>query len=90
MAAGQQRNYTNANIHSHNDYERARPLQQALEYGVGSVEADIFLEEGKLIVAHDRKQVLLGRTLDSLYLQPLQKYMQEVQVFWRYGMRERY
>ena len=77
MAAGQQRNYTNANIHSHNDYERARPLQQALEYGVGSVEADIFLEEGKLIVAHDRKQVLLGRTLDSLYLQPLQKYMQE-------------
>lgn len=77
MAAGQQRNYSTANIHSHNDYERARPLTEALEYGVGSLEADIFLDNGKLIVAHDRKQVLLGRTLDSLYLQPLQKQLQE-------------
>lgn len=60
-----------ANAHSHNDYEQELPFWQALRAGFGSVEADIFLDNDALIVAHDRKQVAKGLTLDSLYLRPL-------------------
>lgn len=59
------------NAHSHNDYEHERPLALALENGFMSVEADIWLEDGKLLVAHERNQVRPDRTLESLYLQPL-------------------
>ncbi len=57
--------------HAHNDYEHARPLLDALDQGFGSVEADIFLVEGRLLVAHDRGQVRPERTLETLYLDPL-------------------
>jgi hypothetical protein len=57
--------------HSHNDYEQARPLLDALEQGFCSVEADIFAINGKLLVAHDRSQVRPERTLQALYLDPL-------------------
>ena len=57
--------------HSHNDYAHARPLLDALEQGFCSVEADIFLESGKLLVGHDRKDLRPDRTLDALYLAPL-------------------
>jgi hypothetical protein len=59
--------------HSHNDYEQPRPLQDALEQGFDSVEADIWLVEGKLLVAHQRTQVQAARTLQSLYLDPLRQ-----------------
>ena len=57
--------------HSHNDYEHARPLLDALAYGFCSVEADIYLVDGELLVAHDRSAVDTRRTLDNLYLRPL-------------------
>jgi hypothetical protein len=57
--------------HSHNDYEHTRPLLDALAFGFCSVEADIYLVEGELLVAHDRSSVDARRTLDSLYLRPL-------------------
>jgi len=57
--------------HSHNDYEHARPLLDALARGFCSVEADIWLVDGALLVAHDRSSVDPGRTLDRLYLRPL-------------------
>ncbi len=57
--------------HAHNDYMHARPLQEALECGFCSVEADIYLVDGQLLVAHDRDKVKPGRTLQSLYLDPL-------------------
>lgn len=59
------------NAHSHNDYERAEPLQLAMRLGFASIEADIFLQEGELRVGHDRKDLRPGRTLQSLYLAPL-------------------
>jgi glycerophosphoryl diester phosphodiesterase len=59
--------------HSHNDYEHQRPLLDALDQGFNSVEADIWLVNGKLLVAHDRNQVREERTLESLYLTPLQQ-----------------
>jgi hypothetical protein len=57
--------------HAHNDYEHARPLLDALDQGFTSVEADIFLVDGKLLVAHDRWRVKPERTLEALYLDPL-------------------
>jgi alkaline phosphatase len=62
-----------ANAHSHNDYEQDVPFRKAYEHGFGSIEADIFLRGETLIVAHDTSEVKLNRTLDSLYLVPLQQ-----------------
>jgi hypothetical protein len=59
--------------HAHNDYEHTRPLRDALEQGFCSVEADIFLVEGGLLVAHNRKDVKPERTLQALYLDPLRE-----------------
>ncbi len=59
--------------HAHNDYLHARPLLDALDHGFCSVEADIYLVEGKLLVAHDRSKVQPDRTLEALYLDPLLK-----------------
>jgi glycerophosphoryl diester phosphodiesterase len=60
-------------LHAHNDYLHARPLEDALEAGACSVEADIHLVDGKLLVAHDRNKVTSDRSLQSLYLDPLRK-----------------
>ena len=57
--------------HAHNDYEHARPLLDALDHGFCSVEADIYLVAGQLLVAHDRDKVSPERTLQALYLDPL-------------------
>jgi hypothetical protein len=57
--------------HAHNDYEHHRPLFDALDHGIASVEADIHLVDGQLLVAHDRSQVKPERTLQALYLDPL-------------------
>ena len=57
--------------HAHNDYLHPRPLLDALEHGFCSVEADVFLSEGQLLVGHSRDELRAGRTLDSLYLKPL-------------------
>jgi hypothetical protein len=59
--------------HAHNDYRHDRPLLDALERGFCSVEADIFLVEGRLLVGHGRDELKTERTLETLYLDPLQK-----------------
>lgn len=61
-----------AQAHAHNDYEHPRPLLDALDQGFTSVEADVWLVDGRLLVAHDRDQVVPGRTLERLYLSPLE------------------
>jgi hypothetical protein len=61
------------NAHAHNDYEHKRPLFDALDQGFCSVEADIYLVDGKLLVAHNFTQVNPQRTLQSLYLEPLRR-----------------
>jgi hypothetical protein len=60
-----------ANAHSHNDYEHTRPLVDALDCGFCSVEADVYLYDGQLLVAHDKRDLKSDRTLERLYLQPL-------------------
>jgi glycerophosphoryl diester phosphodiesterase len=60
-----------ARAHAHNDYEHERPLFDALDRGFSSVEADIWLTPDGLLVAHDRRDLKPGQTLQSLYLDPL-------------------
>src|SRR5262249_11249891 len=57
--------------HAHNDYEHPRPLFDALDHGFRSVEADIFLVDGKLLVGHAQADLKPERTLEKLYLDPL-------------------
>jgi hypothetical protein len=56
---------------AHNDYCHPHPLSDALENGFTNVEADIFLIDGKLIIAHVFPYFKSDRTLESLYLKPL-------------------
>jgi hypothetical protein len=62
-----------AQAHAHNDYEHPRPLFDALDQGFTSVEADIYLVGGELLVAHDPEDLDPARTLTSLYLDPLRE-----------------
>jgi hypothetical protein len=59
--------------HAHNDYEHRRPLLDALDHGFCSVEADVWLVNGQLLVAHDLEDAKPERTLEKLYLDPLSK-----------------
>ncbi len=63
--------------HAHNDYEHDRPLYDALGHGFKSVEADIWLIDGELVVSHDDPRLPTTAppkgTLESLYLGPLQR-----------------
>lgn len=57
--------------HAHNDYYHERPLLDALSYGFGSIEADVFCVDGTLLVGHDREELRAARTLEQLYFAPL-------------------
>lgn len=59
--------------HSHNDYGRHDPLHEALRHGFHSVEADVFLRDGALLVGHDEWMLQPNRTLESMYLDPLRE-----------------
>lgn len=57
--------------HSHNDYEQKQPFFAAYNLGFDSIEADLYLKDGELCVAHDKKDVSTERTLRKLYIEPL-------------------
>jgi hypothetical protein len=57
--------------YAHNDYANARPLWDALSMGFRGVEVDLFLVDGDLAAAHDRRAIRGGRSLTTLYLEPL-------------------
>lgn len=59
--------------HAHNDYLHQRPLLDALAHGFTSVEADVYLVDGELHVAHTRFELKPARTLRKLYLDPLRQ-----------------
>lgn len=65
------------NAHSHNDYEQQFPLMQALNQGFCSVEVDVHLVNGRLLVAHDADQVEESRTIESMYMDPLRQRIQK-------------
>ena len=57
--------------HSHNDYTRDRPLFDALKYGFTSIEVDVYLHEGRMVVTHDDKNLDAKKDIQELYLDPL-------------------
>ena len=59
------------NAFAHNDYLHQHPLFDALANGYTNIEADIFLQGGRLVVAHIDPFFKKNRTLESLYLKPL-------------------
>jgi hypothetical protein len=63
--------------HSHNDYEHQRPLFDAVDRGFCNIEADVHLVDGQLLVGHDPEDVNPERTLEALYLAPLQRTIAE-------------
>lgn len=74
MTAGAQtNNYKAINAHSHNDYEQPIPFLTAYVRHYGSIEADVFERNGQLFAAHTEEAILADRTLEKLYLQPLQE-----------------
>ena len=59
-------------VFAHNDYEKPQPLTQALAVQADFIEADLYLRNGKLVVAHTLQQAdTASRTLENLYLNPI-------------------
>ena len=63
-------------IHSHNDYAQPKPFVNAYEQRADFIEADVWLQNGKLVVSHN-KPTDNAPTLDSLYLQPIVRLFQQ-------------
>ncbi|MFD0941696.1 phosphatidylinositol-specific phospholipase C/glycerophosphodiester phosphodiesterase family protein [Pedobacter boryungensis] len=63
--------FAQVKIHSHNDYTHEQPLTEAYANRVYEIEADVFLIQDSLIVAHSKKDKNLTRTLGSMYLSPI-------------------
>ncbi|WP_060873086.1 hypothetical protein [Myroides odoratus] len=60
-------------FHSHNDYDRNVPFWNAYSQGMNSIEIDLVLVDQALFVAHDVADAQLERTMERLYLEPLQQ-----------------
>ena len=63
--------YSVQNAHSHNDYAQKDFFWEAYNAGFGSMEADVYLVDGQLMVAHNKKDIHTARTLAAMYLAPL-------------------
>lgn len=63
--------YDASRVFAHNDYEGSNPFHTSYALQVGYIEADVFLQSGKLMVAHHKHEIRDGRTLENLYLEPL-------------------
>ncbi|MEP2059841.1 MAG: alkaline phosphatase [Maribacter litoralis] len=60
-------------VHSHNDYKQNIPFWKAFGAEVQSIEVDVFYKNGKLMVAHEQGEIEENKTLERLYLNPLQE-----------------
>ena len=63
-------------IHSHNDYAQAEPFVNAWRNKAYTIEADVYAGAG-LPVAHDKKDIKAGKTLETMYLRPIIKLFKE-------------
>ena len=64
--------------HSHNDEMQARPLTQALQDGFTSIEVDLHVMSGRLMVGHSKADAQrLNLSLEDGYLAPLQKRVEQ-------------
>jgi len=58
-------------LHSHNDYVRTAPFWEAYSQHCTSIEADVFLQDGEILVAHNREDVSADKTLRKMYIEPI-------------------
>ena len=65
-------------IFAHNDYLKPKPFYTAFDLKADYIEADIFLQNGVLVVAHDSTEIDPSKTLESMYLKPLLKKREEL------------
>ena len=70
-AFSQPRIYTVSNAHAHNDYVNKAPFFEAYNAGFGSMEADIYLFNNRLLVGHDSADLVSNRSIETWYLRPL-------------------
>ncbi len=65
--------------HAHNDYLHPQPLWDALGQGFTSIEADIWFEDGQLLLGHTQQEATegpdAGRSLEDWYLKPLAEWV---------------
>ncbi|MGO1949708.1 MAG: hypothetical protein ACTH1D_08745 [Mycobacteriaceae bacterium] len=65
--------------HAHNDYLHPTPLWDALAQGFTSIEADIWFEDGQLLLGHTQPEATTGpqagRSLEDWYLKPLAEWV---------------
>ena len=71
LAVSQEKN--EFQIHSHNDYHQEFPFWSAFSNGLSSIEVDVFLKNDTLYATHGEYEIIKNRTIESLYLQPIQK-----------------
>lgn len=62
-----------AHGHAHNDYAHTRPLHEALENGFTSIEIDVYLHKGRLVVSHLGTGLNGKKDIEALYLKPVEK-----------------
>jgi alkaline phosphatase len=72
-----QENQPGYTIHSHNDYEQPIPFWTAYYAKAGSIEVDIYLEMGQILVGHDKEDLRPERTIQALYLDPIRQQLKE-------------
>lgn len=63
-------------IHSHNDYLQNMPFWDAYAHGANSIEVDVFLKNDTLFATHDEKDIINNHTIESLYLNPIEKVLE--------------
>ncbi len=64
-------------IFAHNDYVQPSPFIGAYQHQVDFMEADVFLQDNNLLVAHTRIEVDKTKTLETMYLAPLAKLIEK-------------
>ena len=64
-------------LHSHNDYNRTAPFWEAYSQHCGSIEADVFEQDGEILVAHDREDLKASRSLREMYILPIVRLFRE-------------
>lgn len=65
--------YTMQDVLAHNDYQKNQPFTVAYTHRVGILEADLYYQDGKIILAHDPSELKHGLDLEKIYLEPLKK-----------------
>ena len=73
----QPKSYSVQNAHAHNDYLHEKPFLEAYSLNYGMIEADIFIQNDELMVAHEKRSIKVQNTLTALYINPLIEQIKE-------------